>query len=150
MNKNVIVALIALFGAFTLQAYPCEIIFEKVGSGGNRTWNDSPSLMCLASGSSCKRTVIECDVYVSSVSPVSGGGYTLSGKITQISHQSVGISPPGSFNTNGSSISFLSNEYNIRIDNCSQFPFLNGVTISANSVTTNSSGEFTVFVPVYQ
>jgi len=149
--KNILFLLaFGIFGSLTATSGICQIIFEHVSGGGNRAWNDSPSLMCLGPGTTCKRTVIYCDDTKSTVNPASGGGYLLSGKITQIGHESVGISPAGSFTTSGASVSFLSNEYTIRLQNCSPYTFLNGVVISADNVTTNSDGEFSVFVPVYQ
>lgn len=150
MNKLVFATLLTLFAMGTAQAELCQVIFEKVSSGGNRLWNDSETMGCFDVGGTCKRTDIYCDPAVTTVVPASGGGYTLSGKITGIDYVSVGISPPDSFSTGGSNVSFLSGEYQIRISGCTQYSFLNGVTVSANSITTNGSGLFTVFVPVYQ
>lgn len=127
-----------------------EIIYEKVTDGGQRGWVDSPTLPCILDGATCKITLIEVDPLVSSVSPAEDGGYILTGQIKTILHESVGQTTTLVKSTNGSNWAAEAGEFNIRIQNCSAYPFLNGVVISANGVTTDQSGNFCIFVPVYQ
>jgi len=150
MIKLALAALLIFSAVSMAQAELCQVIFEKKTSGGNRLWNDSPTLGCFDVGGTCQRTDIYCDLRVTTVVPASGGGYTLESTITGIDYVSVGISPPASVSTGGSNVSFQIGEYQIKITGCTQYSFLNGVTVSANSVATNSNGVFTVFVPVYQ
>jgi len=126
----------------------CGVRFEKVSKGGNRKWSASETLGCFDASTTCQRIDIYCDSVM--VVPSTGGVYTLSGRITGIEYVSVGQSPTEQFTTGGSNVSFLAAEYQIRIRGCTQYPFLNGVTVMADGIATNESGRFTVFIPVFQ
>jgi len=146
---KILITLVVLFApVITSHAELCGVRFEKVSKGGNRAWNASETLGCFDRGTTCQRTDIYCDE--TKVVPSAGGGYTLSGRITGIKYVSVGQSPTQQVTTDGSNVSFMVAEYQIRISGCTEYPFLNGVTVMADGVSTTESGRFTVFIPVFQ
>jgi hypothetical protein len=133
-----------------LERVPCAIRFDSVGKGqGTRMWGGgSETAPCLGEGSSCKIKVIYCSL-VGAVEPATGGGYTLFSNITSLDFATVGISPPQESAGSSSNFLFKNGDAWVTITNCSAYPQLNGVSVNMNGVSTNSSGDFAVFLPVY-
>lgn len=151
--KNIrllVLLVIAAVCLVTAQAEVCEIHFKRVKSGGNREWLDSPSLMCLAAGATCQRTVVECDPKVTSIVPVIGGGFLLTARIQSITLERLGAQTTTNVVVSGAGCSFLPNEYTLRIESCSQYPELNGVTVSADGIVADADGRISVFIPAYK
>ena len=119
--------------------------FEKVEKGkGTRLWQGDPVFVCpFEISTDCKVTVTEkktCDVQSNS------NGFILTVTINEIvctnlsTNESVSSQVENSYLYNG--------EFSLRIEDCSEYPALIGVTVDIPTIMLNQDKSFQLFIPI--
>jgi hypothetical protein len=132
-----------------MQRASCGIRFDSVGQGnGNRQWTNSTTSPCVMEGGSCKITPIWCD-NTAFIEPAQGGGYHLTGKTTGIGYTTIGEVPAVNGTLSVSGFTFRNGDAWLTVTSCTAYPSLVGISLNMAGVTTDSQGEFSLFIPVY-
>jgi hypothetical protein len=148
--KYLLVIFMLAFSGIAIPAVSAKTIcYEDVPGTGNFDW-DSAHESCPIGGAFCKKTVSitnpkEVEV---NTSPTGGGIFittTFGGMTFNVTNDPV----YGTFTSvhDGKSYTFGEGEY-IFIDESDEYPALNGLGVSLEGITTDSNGEYTVFIPI--
>lgn len=142
----------ALLLMFSIHAHSeFSAIFVKVKKGtGNLRWVDGETF-CKRGGTNCKKRTHATDgnpVSNIAITPISTGGYMVTGTVTDSSYFDVTDPVAGTFTYSvpATNMTFGPTDY-LRIEVCTAYPALENVEIDLEGVQTNSMGVFTVYIP---
>ncbi len=146
MRLKIFLASVFIFAVAlnSLQAETCYC-YKKVMVGmGQFEW-DNDAKACPLAGFDCQR--MECsDLQLGDINPVPDG-YILN--LTLVTVEFKLKDEYGNWNTYirpGSNYTF-DQYHSIEISSCPAYPHLNGRTINLNGITTDGSGNYSVFIP---
>lgn len=138
--------IICLFTAIsnTLAATVCYE--DKPSGNGTYDWDGTKSY-CPTSGHFCQKTTTGTSKNVTIV-PITGG-VLITTTHSGITFDVVGDPTHGTFTSyhDGKNYTFGLHEV-LHITYSTEYPQLNGINVNLNGLTTNSNGQYTVFVPV--
>ncbi len=143
MKKFIIAILIIPFFSTQIFAATCYVHKEVDAGAGQFEWNGT-LMCCPESGMTCQ--VEECDdTEVGDITPAQDG-YSLSLTLVSVAFKvkdEFGNWNP--FVRSGANFTF-NQCHSIEISNCPMYPHLNGRSVNLNGITTDASGNYSVFI----
>lgn len=141
-----IIALALLFPV--LSSAGTVVVLERVAWSDEyiKEWGVDEGTRCNQRGHTCKVTVYENMINHNNtwfdVAPM--GGYILHAQITTLKVES----SSGQYATiPAAGYVFQSDEFNLKITSCTQYPALNGVSVNLGGVAVGTNGWFSVYIP---